>query len=67
MNQGKQAAGPLAAGTSTSEPGNSQTSTAMRSWLMANNVESISSLDEIYRYDRKQQQDMLTAKPWEKE
>jgi len=35
--------------------------------MMANNVETISSMDEIYRYDRKQQQDMLAAKPWEKE
>ena len=34
---------------------------------MANNVETVSSVDEIYRYDRKQQQDMLVAKPWEKE
>jgi COP9 signalosome complex subunit 5 len=34
---------------------------------MANNVENISSVDEIYRYDRKQQQDMLAAKPWDKE
>jgi COP9 signalosome complex subunit 5 len=46
---------------------NSQSSTAMRTWLMANNVETVSSVDEIYRYDRKQQQDMLVAKPWEKE
>jgi len=36
-------------------------------WLKANNVETISPSDEIYRYDRKQQQDMLAAKPWEKE
>jgi COP9 signalosome complex subunit 5 len=34
---------------------------------MANNIETISSVDEIYRYDRKQQQDILAAKPWEKE
>nr|CAG4648681.1 EOG090X078Z [Polyphemus pediculus] len=36
-------------------------------WLKVNNVETISPMDDIYRYDRKQQQDMLTAKPWEKD
>lgn len=45
----------------------SQSAAAMSNWLAANNVETISSVDEIYRYDRKLQQDMLTAKPWEKE
>jgi COP9 signalosome complex subunit 5 len=34
---------------------------------MANSIETISSVDEMYRYDRKQQQDILAAKPWEKE
>jgi replication-associated recombination protein RarA len=24
-------------------------------------------VDEIYRYDKKQQQDILTTKPWERE
>ena len=41
--------------------------TGLKSWLTANNVETISAVDEIYRYDRKQQQDMLAAKPWDKE
>lgn len=45
----------------------SQSNVALNNWLLANNVESISSVDEIYRYDRKQQQDMLAAKPWDKE
>lgn len=40
---------------------------AQKSWMLTNNIESVSSLDEIYRYDAKQQQDILTAKPWEKE
>jgi len=44
-----------------------QSSEARNTWMKANNVETISPLDEIYRYDRKQQQDMLAAKPWEKE
>ena len=45
----------------------SQSTIALDNWLLANNVENISSVDEIYRYDRKQQQDMLAAKPWDKE
>nr|CAG4647944.1 EOG090X078Z [Moina brachiata]SVE93044.1 EOG090X078Z [Moina brachiata] len=53
--------------TSSAGTSSSQSSTAMSNWLVANNVETISSVDEIYRYDRKQQQDMLAAKPWEKD
>ena len=44
-----------------------QSSIAQKTWEMSNNVETISTIDEIYRYDRKEQQDILTAKPWEKE
>ncbi|CAG2159176.1 unnamed protein product [Oppiella nova] len=40
---------------------------AQTSWEMANSVETIQSIDEIYKYNRKQQQDILTAKPWEKD
>ena len=40
---------------------------AKKNWELTNNIENISSIDEIYRYDSKQQQDILTAKPWEKE
>lgn len=40
--------------------------TAHKTWVLQNNVETVSSVDEIYRYDKKQQQDILTAKPWEK-
>lgn len=44
-----------------------QRSIAQKTWEMVNNIETISAADEIYRYDRKEQQDILTAKPWEKE
>lgn len=40
---------------------------AMKTWELSNNIETISTVDEIYRYDKKQQQDILTAKPWDKE
>ena len=39
---------------------------AKKSWLLANQVESVGA-DDIYRFDSKQQQDILIAKPWEKE
>lgn len=44
-----------------------QSNIAQKTWELSNNVETISTIDEIYRYDRKEQQDILTAKPWEKE
>lgn len=44
-----------------------QSTIAQKTWEMSNNVETISTVDEIYRYDRKEQQDILAAKPWEKE
>lgn len=44
-----------------------QSTIAQKTWELSNNIEAISTMDEIYRYDRKEQQDILTAKPWEKE
>lgn len=40
---------------------------AQRTWEMANNIESVQSVDDIYCYDKKIQQDILTAKPWDRE
>ena len=40
---------------------------AQKTWEMSNNVENVAAVDDIYRYDKKQQQDILIAKPWEKE
>lgn len=40
---------------------------AQQTWEMQNSVETISTMDEVYRYDKKQHQDILTAKPWEKD
>ena len=40
---------------------------AQETWELSNSIENIQSVDEIYKYNKKQQQDILTAKPWEKE
>ncbi|XP_011297758.1 COP9 signalosome complex subunit 5 [Fopius arisanus] len=50
------------AGSSKEEP-----TIAQRMWEMTNDVETISSVDEIYRYDHQEQQSILAAKPWEKD
>lgn len=52
------------ASSSTSE---NQATLAQLTWEISNTIETISAVDELYRYDRKQQQDILNAKPWEKE
>ena len=43
------------------------TQMAMKTWEMSNSIESVSGMDEIYRYDEKQQKAIQSAKPWEKE
>ncbi|GAB6026642.1 proteasome regulatory particle subunit RPN11 [Chamberlinius hualienensis] len=40
---------------------------AQKTWEMANNIETIPSIDDIYKYNRQQQQDILAAKPWDKD
>lgn len=54
-------------GEGSSSSNMSQSYIAQRTWEMANNMEAVNSADEIYQYDSKQQQDILQAKPWEKE
>lgn len=40
---------------------------AQKTWEMSNNVDAVQSVDDLYKYNKKQQQDILTAKPWEKD
>ncbi|XP_028399718.1 COP9 signalosome complex subunit 5-like [Dendronephthya gigantea] len=39
-------------------------SMAQKTWEMENNIESVPSVDSIFRYNSKQQQEILSAKPW---
>lgn len=42
-------------------------SNALATFELANNVVSVASVDSIFKYDHAQQQELLTAKPWTKE
>ncbi|KAH9426392.1 LOW QUALITY PROTEIN: COP9 signalosome subunit 5 [Dermatophagoides pteronyssinus] len=40
---------------------------ALKTWELSNQIETINGIDEIYKYNREQQQDILSAKPWDKD
>ena len=40
---------------------------AQETWELSNNIQGIDSVDEIYKYNQQQQQDILAAKPWDKD
>ena len=44
-----------------------QRSIAQKTWELSNNILEISAGEEIYKYDKQQQQQMLAVKPWEKD
>ncbi|KAK2722834.1 COP9 signalosome complex subunit 5-like [Artemia franciscana] len=43
-----------------------QAAVALRNWELENNVENL-EIDEIYKFEKQTQQDMLSAKPWDKD
>lgn len=45
----------------------SQSTTARQNWELTNSVQAFPSTDDIYQYDARQQQEILTARPWEKD
>ena len=40
---------------------------ARRTFEVANAVEVVASVESLYQYDAKKQQEILAAKPWKKE
>ncbi|XP_060848223.1 COP9 signalosome complex subunit 5-like [Rhopalosiphum padi] len=45
----------------------SQAIIAKKTWELENNIRIVNTVDAIFKYDQQQQQDILTAKPWEKD
>lgn len=43
------------------------TKTAQKRWELENKVATVETADDIYKYNKKEQQQILQAKPWEKE
>ena len=41
--------------------------TAKATFELCNNIQTVPSVDAVFRYDRAKQQELLSAKPWEKE
>ena len=44
-----------------------QAEIARKTWEMSNNVMEIQPGEDIYRYDKQQQQSIQAAKPWDKD
>ena len=59
--------GSKAGGSSGGSKGKTQAEIAQQNWELNNSMEIVNSVDEIYQYCKKQQQDILHAKPWDKE
>ena len=67
---GSGASGSGASGSGASGSGlasGSQAEIARKTWELSNNVMEICAGEEIYKYDKNQQQSIQAAKPWEKD
>lgn len=53
--------------SSTSQTSRSQMAIAQMTWELTNNIQSIGAVEELYKFNAKQQAEMAAAKPWEKE
>lgn len=42
-------------------------SMAMKTFELSNNIDTVQSADEIYKYSKEEQQGILQRKPWKKE
>jgi len=40
---------------------------AKKTFELQNNIETVNTVDEIYKYSHEQQQEILARKPWAKE
>lgn len=52
-------------GQSSSNPQNPVAQMAQRRWLLENNI--VDSMDNMFKYDREEQQMIRNVKPWEKD
>ena len=42
-------------------------SMALKTFELSNNIDTVQSIDEIYKYSKEEQQAILQRKPWTKE
>lgn len=40
---------------------------AQMTWELSNDIQEVGAVEDLYKYNYKQQQDIMAAKPWDKE
>jgi COP9 signalosome complex subunit 5 len=50
----------------TTQEGLKQTEIAQKTWELANNIQEVPSLNELYKFDEEAHRKLLNDKPWEK-